>query len=390
MHRPHLRLATGLLASLSLLWGCGTAPSTGQNPEGEQATQTANKPEPAQPAGLLDLALAELAREKGEQCFSPAGLAYVVGLAKAGAEGQTLAELEAIPMPQLETKESPKLTLSVANALWADQGFGLAPAYLKRVEEEFAASATNLPLLENPAKSAEQINAWVAKETRGRIARVVDEKSIANSELILSNAIYFKGQWAAPFNPDDTKEETFHGRGGDRKVQMMSLMAKEVKYSFGSEGSMAILPYADGEYTMSIYLAPEGKEGEMPTGEKLQELYASATDGEGILLSLPRFKVSSMLKLSGLLADMGVKQALAPGAMFGPMTGAENALYIRQILQAAEIEVNEEGAEASAATAAVAMSAALRDPSAFRADRPFLFFVSRGELSNVLFAGRME
>jgi len=62
------------------------------------------------------------------------------------------------------------------------------------------------------------------------------------------------------------------------------------------------------------------------------------------------------------------------------------------VLHKAFIAVDEEGTEAAAATAVVALSSARPDPvpiPEFRADHPFVFFIQDNETGSILFMGRL-
>ena len=56
----------------------------------------------------------------------------------------------------------------------------------------------------------------------------------------------------------------------------------------------------------------------------------------------------------------------------------------------ASLEVNEEGAEAAAATALILVPLSMSYPTVVAFDRPFLFFITNKKTGNVLFAGRVN
>ena len=63
-----------------------------------------------------------------------------------------------------------------------------------------------------PDEAVRTINAWVSDKTRAKIRELVNRDFIdANTCLILTNAIYFKGQWEQEFKKADTREEDWHG-----------------------------------------------------------------------------------------------------------------------------------------------------------------------------------
>ncbi|PID90536.1 MAG: hypothetical protein CSA97_02410 [Bacteroidetes bacterium] len=339
--------------------------------------------------GLLDIAVAAISQAEGPVCFSPAGFCHALGMAEAGAAGETLSQLQRVALPKIEERQDSALTLSVANAVWVDENFRLAPSYLQRVETTFDASASPIPLQRQPEESAGVINAWSKEHTEGMIERLVDAQAIAGADLVLTNAIYFKGLWATPFSPEETRSAIFHGRKGDRREQMMTMLSSRVGCHFSDGGALAVLPYANGEYFLAVYLPPEERPNAIPAGKDLMAMYDSVRSGESVHLSLPRFRLKSSLRLNGLLSSLGVTAPLGPGADFSPMTEGKNDLFIQSVLQSAEVEVNEVGTEAAASTAIIMVRSAAM-PKVFRADRPFLFFVCQGDISRVLFAGRVE
>lgn len=65
-----------------------------------------------------------------------------------------------------------------------------------------------------------------------------------------------------------------------------------------------------------------------------------------------------------------------------------NDLVLSNVIHKAFVEVNEEGTEAAAATAAVVSVRSIEIPVNFHADHPFLFFIRHNPSRSVLFAGR--
>jgi serpin B len=118
------------------------------------------------------------------------------------------------------------------------------------------------------------------------------------------------------------------------------------------------------------------------------------TDGlrpeERVMLSLPRFKMETELKLKPVLCGMGADLAFSDRADFSGI--GDEPLKISEVVHKAFVEVNEQGTEAAAATAvAMAVCGIMRlpEPKAFRADHPFLFFIRDRNTNTVLFSGRV-
>lgn len=70
--------------------------------------------------------------------------------------------------------------------------------------------------------SADPINAWAAQQTRGLITVAVPPDS--PFDLVLTNALYFKGLWQHAFDKAATLSQPFTLAGG-RQVQVRPLAA---------------------------------------------------------------------------------------------------------------------------------------------------------------------
>ncbi len=116
-------------------------------------------------------------------------------------------------------------------------------------------------------------------------------------------------------------------------------------------------------------------------------------------LFMPRFGVETRASLGALLEALGMPLALTRGvADFSGIhvpESYEEILYISKVIHQANIDVDEEGTVAAAATA-VMMGATgggcwpvIGKTITLRLDHPFLFFVRDLETGAVLFMGRV-
>ncbi len=212
------------------------------------------------------------------------------------------------------------------------------------------------------------------------------------TRLVLANAVYFKANWMFPFDKRVTQEQPFHRPGAaDVTAQLMHAVERHEYYETDTY-QVVTLPYAHGPYEMAIWL-PREVDG-------LDRLEA-ALAGEGaagldhlqrkrVNLLLPRFKVSGDTSLGKVLADMGMAGAFTRSADFSGIT--DEPLWISAVVHRALVEVDEEGTEAAAATAIVAVGTAAPAPEeikVFRADHPFLFAIRNHDTGELLFMGRV-
>lgn len=107
-------------------------------------------------------------------------------------------------------------------------------------------------------------------------------------------------------------------------------------------------------------------------------------------LHLPRFKVEESYDLKDTLRNMGMVDLFNGDADLSGMTGSRG-LLVSEVLHKAFVEVTEEGAEATAATAVVTgFSSPLLTNEEFHCNHPFLFFIRQNKTNSILFFGRFS
>jgi serpin B len=235
----------------------------------------------------------------------------------------------------------------------------------------------------------------VESQTNGKIKDLIPPESLgAMTRLVLTNAVYFKGDWVQPFQKRNTREEDFTV-SAQEKVKV-PLMHQQMKMGYAEEGTFQVLelPYAGRELSM-VVLLPKKVDG-LPelekaiTVDKLASLLSNLPVRE-VNTYLPKFKLETSFGLNPTLEALGMKRAFSREADFSGISSAE-ALYISAVLHKAYVDVNEEGTEAAAATAVVTRAMAVRRPQpvpVFRADHPFLFLICDTRAGSVLFMGRL-
>lgn len=107
-----------------------------------------------------------------------------------------------------------------------------------------------------------------------------------------------------------------------------------------------------------------------------------------VQVGLPRFKMEEMYDLKEILASMGMVDAFDDSRSDFSGMSPNNDLVLSKVVHKAFVEVNEEGTEAAAATAAIMMMRCARITPTFVADHPFLFFIRHNPTQTILFYGR--
>jgi serpin B len=283
--------------------------------------------------------------------------------------------------------------LHVANSLWGHVDYPFLPSYIARVAQSFDAPLELVDFVGNTEGGRLAINAWVEERTRERIKDLIAQGALSPSTvLVLTNAVYFKGDWEVQFNPEATRDADFHGLGGTTVVPMMS-RKDDYGYFEDEEAQVLEMPYEGGDLSMVVLLPKvEGEPGlaaleRALTPERLAGWIDGLTERE-VSVSIPRFELTWGTKeLSGALRALGMHDAFEAGvADFSGMSAA-GGLFIGHVLHKAFILVNEEGTEAAAATAVTMLKASM--PLRFRADRPFVFLLRDRRTGSILFLGRV-
>jgi serpin B len=286
--------------------------------------------------------------------------------------------------------------LSTANALWCQQGSPFDPQFQKDVVTYYDGVFTTVDFRTQPAQAVRIINDWVSARTQEKIKDLITRDLIdEQTRLILTNAIYFKGQWQEKFEQARTCPETWHN---PEDVGQVPMMHQEGEYPyFQGEGFQALdLPYRGDQLSMLIVL-PAARQGlaALETRWAKGGLYQKVVQGlepeEMVRVALPRFKMETSFKLKPTLIALGAEVAFSERADF---TGiSPERLLISEVVHKAFVEVNEEGTEAAAATAVImTRCSAVRippRPKVFTADHPFLFFIRDRNTNTILFSGRV-
>lgn len=285
----------------------------------------------------------------------------------------------------------PKVTLAIANALWARQNVPFKQDFLQRNTQFFGAEVSTLDFTD--PNTLPTINQWVNTNTNGKITKILDEIN-PDTVLFLINAIYFKGTWQTEFDPSRTRDGTFYlAIGAEKQIPMMTRTGDYPYYENYEAKFQAIsLPYGDGRMSMYIFLPY--RESDLNTfleglNTENWERWVSQFREQEVFLSMPKFKLEYEKTLNNPLQSLGMGIAFAPGAAdFSRMADLEalgKNLYIGEVLHKAVVEVNEEGTEAAAVTSVGIRATSA--PPAFMANRPFFFAIHDNETKTVLFMG---
>jgi serpin B len=348
------------------------------------------------------------ADEKGNLFFSPFSISTAFAMVYAGARGETGSEIARVfhfsndqgrlhpvyreILRSLNTGAGFQgYRLNIANRLWGEKNFNFAGEYLGVTREQYGAELETVSFQADPEAERQRINGWVEEKTEEKITDLFPAGSInQDTRLVLANAIYFKGNWESPFDPQETSQQPFQVSVSEQvTVPLMHL--EETFRTFREEDGLQILelPYAGKDLSMIVLLpgAVDGLEAleEKLTAEKL-DAWRNGLRETKIVVYLPKFTFTSQFSLNQKLSAMGMPTAFSDQADLSGMNGT-GGLFIQSALHKAFVNVNEEGTEAAAATGVGVGVTSM--PPTFRADHPFLFVIMDNVTGSVLFVGRV-
>lgn len=342
--------------------------------------------------------------------FSPYSISTALAMTYPGARGETEKQMASalhFTLPSLrlhktfgelqkqlvQEEKSRGYQLLIANALWGQKGEPFLLEFLNLTQSYYGAGISQLDFVNETEKSRQIINRWVEEKTKEKIKDIIPGDGISpDTELILTNAIYFKGEWKTKFEEKDTEPADFAISEKEKiKVPFMHLK-KDFKYYEDEKMQIVELPYKSDELSMLVLLPNETegiKELENMLAAKSLNTLLSKTDPAEIDVYFPKFKITwGSFSLNKVLIDLGMPDAFdRRKADFSGINGI-GGIWISSVFHQACIEVNEEGTEAAAGTGVV-MTWGITDIPVFCADHPFIFIIKDNRTGSILFMGRV-
>lgn len=333
-----------------------------------------------------------------------------------------------ISLALIAASNGKELTVEDANSAWVAPGVKLLESYVSYLQQFFEAQAS---VLEN----AQVVNDWVTEKTRGKITSIIDDQTAQQADLVLINAIYFKGLWVKQFDVRQTMPSPFHFLDATvRNVPLMYLkVGPDSKNKNAVQGTKFSVPSKDGEEITcmaarlqyqgnggyaAIFAAPDGRIKEkdglneltLENGENyfdylqvchrellkkisshdsdLKWLSPGDSEADSIHVWVPRFEVESSETLTPSLRDQGLQAIFRPGD-FTEISSNNKDLYVSDVVQKVYVKVDEEGSEAAAVTGVIMRTVALqiKPELLLNFNRPFAFFIVHEPTGLVMFAG---
>ena len=344
--------------------------------------------------------------------FSPYSLSVALSMTAAGARGETAEAMKKVLRQVAKDKDynasihsmreylrhnkGSAIRLDVANRLWAQKGYTIETSFQSKMTKFYNAPLRLLDFAKQAESARHTINAWVESQTQNKIKELLKPNILQNAtKLVLTNAIYFKGNWENKFDKSNTSTKPFTMENGEKQNVPMMFANRKFRTADIDGHRLVSLPYKGKAFDMLLFLPKKGVK--LADASKLlhakqlaaweQKMYKTK-----VQLSLPRFKMTSAFSMGKVLSDMGMSIAFKAGqADFGGINKKDaKQLYISAVVHKAFLEVNEEGSEAAAATAVVMTKSAASLPTVVTFDRPFLLMIRHVRSNTILFMGQLH
>lgn len=341
--------------------------------------------------------------------FSPYSLSTATAMLYNAAEGETKSQIQktfhyppsAILNPNSAAlynqfnKPNSKYELSTVNDLWMQDGLTPTKAYVNTVQRYYGGQVTNLDFKNSSEPSRQIINKKIAKKTQQMISELLPANSIqSDTAVVLTNAIYFKGDWKLPFTAQKTSAQPFHHHMGSASNVRMMYQQSYFGYTEDQQVQVVQLPYKGDDLSMLLVL-PKSKD-KTAMQQLVEELNSSQVsewteqlENKEVSLYLPKFKLEERYQMETLLADMGMPKAFHKAAEFD-LFNETLPINIDEVYHQAVVTVDEKGTEAAAATAIVGMYVGMSYPIEFTADHPFIFMIKDNKTDAILFLGQVN
>ncbi len=349
-------------------------------------------------------------KEEPNVVISPFSISTALAMTYAGAAGETAEQMaQTLHFPEDQNSFHPTFSqwmqqiqqtagedkkLQKANSLWPQEDYHFLESYFQILEQFYNTTLYEVDYTGNREAIRQRINQWVMDNTNNQIEELIKPGVlIEDTRLVLVNAIYFLSDWRIAFDEKGTHDNTFFVSPTNKRQVPFMFMKDTLAYFENQQLQMLELEYEGGDFSMVIALPAEGHDIDKLIAD-MDAAYFSELAGnfskQELEVYLPSFTMRSSFDLEKTMSTMGMPLAFSNHANFSKMTGKQD-LKIDKIIHQAFVDVNEQGTEAAASTAvAIIRKSAMvgEQPTVFRANRPFLYFIKENRHHSILFMGK--
>lgn len=355
----------------------------------------------------------EIRKQPGNLVCSPFLTTQTLALASAGARGETSEEFRKVLHWSDEASaihsaaaawqrqiaaslSTSRCELRAAYALWTDKSLTIQPEF-RSIASKHYDGAWQSTDFSQPDLAVRGINQWAELHTAAKIRELVRGNDLSSVRMILAAGTFFKGMWAQSFPLAATSYDAFGPLNGAKSSAAYMRHIAPHRIFESLEGQMVELALAGRTLAVYAILPPENQPlaaFETAFDESRFRQWFDGLQSQPVVVTLPRFKITTHGRLSDALHAMGLCRAFRAGEADFSEISATPESTLGGVIHKIGIEVNEEGLETATATGAAARALdrpeVAEQSKAFVANRPFLFAVRDAVSGSMLFLGRVE
>ncbi|XP_010890305.1 serpin peptidase inhibitor, clade F (alpha-2 antiplasmin, pigment epithelium derived factor), member 2b [Esox lucius] len=269
-----------------------------------------------------------------------------------------------------------KSDLQVATRIYLQKGFEPKPEFVNQSQYLYDSEPVTF-------KGVAEVNEWVEKATNGKVSDFLTSLP-PNLLLMLINAVHFKGEWKARFDPRFTSKDVFYI--DDKHLVNVDMMmgpkyplsllidadldAQVAWFPFKNHMSMLVVMPMNGQVNIS----------DLATKLNISDLYDRLPEERSMQVKLPKFKLDYSQELCEALTNIGMGELFTSPNLAAI---AEGPLLVSSVQHKSSMEITEEGAEAAAATTVVIS----RSNPSFSLNQPFFFALMDDKTQAPIFLG---
>ena len=328
--------------------------------------------------------------ESGNCVISPFSVYTALAMLANGAKGNTATQMDSVLGLTPETRNrylagwissltgQKDVSFTCADSVWISKLFRTA------VPDPFLATCADYYMAEVYAAemndgTVDDVNAWVNKNTKGMIEKIIDKGDLApDTSGILMNAITLDAAWEIPFLQENTLTAADFTKE-DGTTAKVDLLRGEADRCYLENDTFigCTKSYKGGKYRFVALLPKEGITLDAAVaaldGKTVDGLFAGAAADEVNLL-IPKINDAYGKDLCDVLSELGMPDAFGATADFtGLITTGES--YVDSVVHKTFLSLDNQGTRAAAVTYISVRTLSISRLHTIRLDRPFIYMI---------------
>ncbi len=346
----------------------------------------------------------QLNDHEGNVWFSPYSLFASLSIPYTAASGSTKTQLAKILQASNETELSNQLILlknflqnrqtssyyklRTVQALWGQKGYAFSSTFLKTYPQLIQ----TVNFMGDVGSIRKTVNQWIAQQTDSKINNFLPSHAIQPlTRLLLTDAIYFEGDWQKPFNSNATQKLPFTIAG--EITQSISTLRQSNQFGYweNSQAQFLELPYLNSGLALLVILP--NSDNNLKTIEKQFSIstfnqWVSSLKEQTVDVYLPKFQEQTTYQMQRYLEKLGITEAFNQKANFSKLD-SKKVLRLSGILHQAQFKIHEQGSRATSGGTSTVQAMTNTANFSFKVNRPFFVFIRDQASKTILFMGRI-